>query len=306
MICKDIIRRGLEVFTSVVPFKEATEIESLRQMFGERYPPRVRVVSIGAPIKEVLDSPKNKKWFSNSIELCGGTHIRNTKDAEDFIIISEEAVSGGVRRLVAVTGKEAKHVTNLGEALEADIRQADRLKGDELSKALSKLHDDVPNAPISKLKKEELKKKLKKLDKKDKGKKKRVAKENRAKAQKWSKDAVESKRFEGSPFIIDRCDLGLDVKALETTLQYLVNKGGYKVPIMMFSVGKPKILAMALLPKGAPKIDLDAWIKCLKPVMGGGGGAKKGAVKGQAFGDNVAKIEEAMKASRDFIQKALG
>ena len=43
-------------------------------------------------------------FLSYSIEFCGGTHLQNTKDAEAFVLLTEEGIAKGVRRIVAVTG----------------------------------------------------------------------------------------------------------------------------------------------------------------------------------------------------------
>ena len=60
-------------------------------MFGEKYGDEVRVVTLG--------EHNNKPY---SIELCGGTHVKMLKKLEKFLIINEESVSSGVRRIEAL------------------------------------------------------------------------------------------------------------------------------------------------------------------------------------------------------------
>ena len=68
-------------------------------LFGEKYGDQVRVVSMGKSI----DSNRNA-W---SVELCGGTHVKNTSEISTFKIISETGVSSGVRRIEAITNTAA-------------------------------------------------------------------------------------------------------------------------------------------------------------------------------------------------------
>jgi len=83
-----------------VPHTDVKGRADIMQFFGDKYGDLVRVVQIGGEAK-ALDG--------YSMELCGGTHVRNTSEIGLFKIKSEGAIASGVRRIEAVCGQAAWH-----------------------------------------------------------------------------------------------------------------------------------------------------------------------------------------------------
>ncbi|MCF6307544.1 MAG: alanine--tRNA ligase [Flavobacteriaceae bacterium] len=85
------IREGLQLEERRnIPYDIAIE-EGAIALFGEKYDDTVRTIK-----------------FGSSMELCGGTHVKNTKDIWHFIITHEGAVASGIRRIEAITNAFAK------------------------------------------------------------------------------------------------------------------------------------------------------------------------------------------------------
>jgi alanyl-tRNA synthetase len=90
-IVSEKVRATEPISWKTVPLAEARKAGAM-MLFGEKYPDPVRMVSMGQ--------------FSH--ELCGGTHLDNTADVGEFEVITEESVSAGTRRVIALTGQRAK------------------------------------------------------------------------------------------------------------------------------------------------------------------------------------------------------
>ena len=97
----EIVLQNGPVETRIMAVDDAIEAGAMA-LFGEKYGDEVRVVSMG----QALRGEKSGKTYS--VELCGGTHVNRTGDVGLMTVVSESAVAAGVRRIEALTGKEAR------------------------------------------------------------------------------------------------------------------------------------------------------------------------------------------------------
>ncbi|MBN2453557.1 MAG: alanine--tRNA ligase [Candidatus Omnitrophica bacterium] len=119
---EELVNEGIAA--SIPVAKEIKDIESAKKdgataLFGEKYDKRVRVVSISGISKE----------------LCGGTHVANTKDIGIFRITGESSIASGTRRIEAVTGEAAKKWVEEQGKLQAAkaAAEADKEEGKKLA-----------------------------------------------------------------------------------------------------------------------------------------------------------------------------
>jgi alanyl-tRNA synthetase len=100
-------------------------------LFGEKYGDEVRVLSMG----RLSDS-------DYSVELCGGTHVRALGDIQLLKIISESAVSSGVRRIEALTGEAARQWLSQRDAKLREAAATLKAAPDEVPARIASLVDD--------------------------------------------------------------------------------------------------------------------------------------------------------------------
>jgi alanyl-tRNA synthetase len=96
-----IIEQKSDVQTRLMTPKAAVA-EGALALFGEKYGEEVRVLTMGTDGNKVF-----------SIELCGGTHVKNTKEIGKFLVVSQSAVAAGVRRVEALRDQQlAEYLKN--------------------------------------------------------------------------------------------------------------------------------------------------------------------------------------------------
>ncbi len=152
----EAIRLDLAVDAAEVPLQAARDITGVRAVFGEQYPDPVRVVSIGVPVPELVASPSNPEWREYSIEFCGGTHLDSTALATRFVLLSDQGLAAGVRRIVALSGDQAEHATQEGNAMLEQAGQLATLEGERLASSYAGLTAAVETGTIGIVQKQEI------------------------------------------------------------------------------------------------------------------------------------------------------
>ncbi len=127
------IRANMPVSTRLMTPEAAIEAGALA-LFGEKYGEEVRVLSMGRQCET---------GRSVSVELCGGTHVNATGDIALFHIVSESAVSSGVRRIEALTGEAALAYLAGQEALLKAAASTLRSRPEDLPERVQALADSV-------------------------------------------------------------------------------------------------------------------------------------------------------------------
>jgi len=121
-----------------VPYVDVKGREDIMQFFGDKYGEEVRVVQIGG---------ENQGLNGYAMELCGGTHVKNTSEIGLFKIKSEGAIASGVRRIEAACGCSAvSYITELAQGLQANADDANA-KLAEANKKLASVEVETISAP---------------------------------------------------------------------------------------------------------------------------------------------------------------
>ena len=257
------IAAGLDVVTNEMSIEDAKKTGAMA-LFGEKYGEVVRVVQMGT--------------FSS--ELCGGTHVSNTRNISAFKIISESGVAAGVRRIEALTGKALFEYYN---TMESELQEAAKLLKAvplEVSAKVVSLQDEV----------------------------KQLQKENDKLKAKLAKEAAgdllsEAKEVDGI-HILTKQLTDVDMNGMRDLGDEAKQKLGEAFIVFASQVGeKVNLIAMATdgaMKKGAHAGNL---IKEVASIVGGGGGGRPNMA--QAGGKNPAKIPEALAHAKTVMEQQI-
>jgi alanyl-tRNA synthetase len=262
------IRSNEAVTTRLMTPDEAISAGAMA-LFGEKYGDEVRVLSMGQ-----LDAG------DYSVELCGGTHVRALGDIQLFKIISESAVSSGVRRIEALTGEAARQW--LSER-EAKLREA--------AAALKSSPDEVP-ARIASLVEER-----KRLERELADAKKQLSMGGgSAKTESPAPEEVNGHKFLGQ--VVE----GFDPKGLRAAVDDMKKRLGSGIgALIAVNEGRASV-AVGVTDDLAGQVSAVELVKAAVATLGGQGGGGRPDMA-QGGGPDGSKAQEALDAVRDALEK---
>jgi alanyl-tRNA synthetase len=241
-----------------IPFAQAVS-EGAMALFGEKYGDEVRAIK-----------------FGESMELCGGIHVKNTAEIWHFKIVSEGAVAAGIRRIEAITSEAVKAHFKAYENSLNDVKEALKNPQDIL-KAVQSLQED--NTKLSKQIEGLMKEKVKTMK---------------------TIFASEIQEVNGIQFLAKQVDL--DPNGAKD-LAYELGTLGTNVFVVLATAeeGKPTISCYISKELVAEKaLNAGNVVRELgKFIQGGGGGQPFFATAG---GKNTAGIHEALEKAIDFVK----
>ena len=275
-IVNEIVNGASDVQTRIMSPKEAVNLGALA-LFGEKYGDEVRVVFMG----------KEKNGFF-STELCGGTHVKNTKEVGEFKVISQSSIASGIRRVEALRKKQLQDY-------EKSLKEDKNLKEKNLKNQINLIKKDLLKLKVKPDFKDnvDLSENLKNLNKQlEKIKIKKIIEDK-------SKNIIKDKKV-GSFLFRQQVLKDFPPKELRSVIDQGKKdiKNGIVVSISTYE-GKVGI-AVGLTKNLTKKFDAVELVKVASKVLGGSGGGGRGDFA-QAGGSHKDNIEEAFKTLNNKI-----
>lgn len=267
-----MIRAGIDVRVHPsVDRDRAVEEMGAMAIFGEKYGDEVRVI-------EIVDDETKLR----SVELCGGTHVENTRDLNLFRISRESGVAAGIRRIEAVTGREAYESFQRDRATLETV--ADRL-GTEVDNVVASTESMLED-------KEELERQVDSLSQ-------RLAHADAAAL------ADETIDVEGVPVVAAEVEVETrdQLRTYADRLREELDRGA---ALLGADVDGSAALVCLVVESTFHERDLAAGplVQRAAEIVGGGGGGRP--TLAQAGGPNADKISDAVDAFPDIVDEALG
>jgi alanyl-tRNA synthetase len=262
------IRSNETVTTRLMTPDEAISAGAMA-LFGEKYGDEVRVLSMG----RLPDA-------DYSVELCGGTHVRALGDIQLFKIISESAVSAGVRRIEALTGEAARQWL---------VDRDSKLR--EAAATLKSAPDEVP-ARIAALVEDRRRLERELAD----ARKALAMGGGAAKSDASAPEDVKGHKFLGQ--VVE----GLDPKGLRAVIDDMKKRLGSGIGALVAVNDGRASVAVGVTDDLAGQVSAVELVKAAVAALGGQGGGGRPDLA-QGGGPDGSKAKDALEAVRDALEK---
>ena len=259
-IVNDKIALNLETVIKEMSLEESSKMGAIG-LFEDKYKDVVRVVSFGG-------------W---SIELCGGTHVKNVSEIQMFKIISESSVAAGVRRIEATTGRNVYEYLKKTENQVEEVSNLLKCKKSELVNKVSSLTEEIKT----------LEKELKEM-------------KSQMTLSSLDSFIADKKDIEGISFIAKKVEFE-NQNDLRDLIDKLRDKLGTSVIVfanvyqekLTFTVGVSKDL-------NARKINAGNIVKEVAKLVGGNGGGRPDIAS--AGGKDLSKVDFALEQAEEILK----
>jgi alanyl-tRNA synthetase len=291
-----VIEDECDVTDVLMPLDEAKQLPGVAAVFGEVYPDPVRVVSVGG---------------DTSVEFCGGTHVKNTREAEAFVILEEGAVAKGIRRITAVTRDLAKEAIEEGNKFESQLSEVESQSSNPdllptLDKTAGSLRKELDALPISAPLKSKFRARLETLQRDSvKAQKALLAQRVDITLNKVS-EQIDDIPADGVKTLVMTLDIGADSKASQKVMNLCKQKNVAFLGMSSDDESEEgKTLVFAFVPDDMQnELKADEWVKTALDCVGGRGGGRVGNAQGQAPpGADIGAVEA---AAREYLNARVG
>jgi len=262
------IRENLPVRTQRKSYEEATA-GGATALFDEKYAAEVRVVEV---------AEENERY---SAELCGGTHVRATGDIGQFIIVDEESIGAGLRRIEALTGRAADEYVQSRLGLLGRVRDRLAVSGEdaELEVRLNSVLEEM----------ESLKRRVQALEREI----------GRSRAESL---LAEAEHVDGHFVLVARVPANTPDGLLDMA-DWLTDRLGSAVVLLATGEGHSHVVVMTskdLADRGFDSTDV---LNAAVSLMGGRGGGKPRLARGA--GRDASRLDEALRVAKELATEKI-
>lgn len=295
---KKLVQSDLKVHCKDLPLTTALNLRGVRTV-DEVYPDPVRVVSVGLSASELLQK-KNETQDQDlqiSVELCCGTHVLQTSDLKDVLVVSEKQSIKGISRVLAVTGSTARQARELGVALEQDVDSLwTRIKGSapnsliaaqRLAKEVGLLTNEVDRGCIPQWQRRELQNRLRSLQRTcNTGLRKLEIRQATEEAQ-----SLIHKHGREPGLTVDHIQTD-SLSVLMKTVNQFSSLAPDSFVMLLAQVHSGKILCACQVPKGGASLLASDWALAVCNRFHGSAGGSDFVAKGTAYANDITAVKE--------------